>query len=188
MQLASDYFAMQNGNMSGKSEEKQLSLSSAKDHIDTSAFEQIQEMDDNDDREFSKTIVSEFFAQAEKTFTQMQALMYCFRTWGYTLHRKPLTVVWAYRKKEDLPELSSLGHYLKGSSATLGLIKIKQACEDIQNLGMGLDENGEKPKKPLDKQATLALIQSKLQTMKIDLNHVKFCLRVFYKYNFEPKV
>jgi len=31
--------------------------------------------------------------------------------------------------------LSSLGHFLKGSSAALGLKKLKQSFEDIQHIG-----------------------------------------------------
>jgi osomolarity two-component system phosphorelay intermediate protein YPD1 len=34
-------------------------------------FEQILEMDDDDEREFSKSIVYGFFEQAEQTFTKM---------------------------------------------------------------------------------------------------------------------
>jgi osomolarity two-component system phosphorelay intermediate protein YPD1 len=34
-------------------------------------FEQILEMDDDDDRDFSKSIVFGFFEQAEQTFTKM---------------------------------------------------------------------------------------------------------------------
>ena len=36
-----------------------------------------------------------------------------------------MTVVPPNRKEKDLAELSSLGHFLKGSSATLGLTKVK---------------------------------------------------------------
>ena len=38
------------------------------------------------------------------------------------------------RDKKDLAELSSLGHFLKGSSATLGLTKVK-VCQ-AQPLGV----------------------------------------------------
>jgi len=37
---------------------------------------------------------------------------------------------------------SSLGHFLKGSSATLGLIKVKDYCEKIQHFGDKKDETG----------------------------------------------
>jgi osomolarity two-component system phosphorelay intermediate protein YPD1 len=42
------------------------------DNIDTLTFEQILEMDDDEEeREFSKSIVYGFFEQAEQTFTDM---------------------------------------------------------------------------------------------------------------------
>jgi len=42
------------------------------DNIDATTFEQILEMDDDEDeREFSKSIVYDFFQQAESTFVKM---------------------------------------------------------------------------------------------------------------------
>ena len=35
-----------------------------------------------------------------------------------------------------------MGHFLKGSSATLGLVKIKDYCEKIQHYGNKKDESG----------------------------------------------
>ena len=46
------------------------------------------------------------------------------------------------RKEKDLLELSSLGHFLKGSSATLGLSKVKDSCEKMQHFGAHKDESG----------------------------------------------
>jgi HPt (histidine-containing phosphotransfer) domain-containing protein len=37
--------------------------------------------------------------------------------------------------KKDCKTLSSLGHFLKGSSATLGVTKVRDACESIQHYG-----------------------------------------------------
>ena len=49
------------------------------DSIDESTFEQILEMDDDDDeREFSKGIVYGFFEQAESTFDKMEQALYVF--------------------------------------------------------------------------------------------------------------
>ena len=45
-------------------------------------------------------------------------------------------------KDKDLAELSALGHFLKGSSATLGFTKIKDECEKIQHYGHQKDESG----------------------------------------------
>lgn len=41
---------------------------------------------------------------------------------------------------KDLSSLSSLGHFLKGSSAALGVIKVQAACEKIQHYGHLRDE------------------------------------------------
>jgi osomolarity two-component system phosphorelay intermediate protein YPD1 len=48
----------------------------------------------------------------------------------------------SYSIEKDLEQLSSLGHFLKGSSATLGLIKVKEHCEHIQHFGGNRDETG----------------------------------------------
>jgi hypothetical protein len=48
-----------------------------------------------------------------------------------------------HRDKSDLSQLHSLGHFLKGSSATLGLIKVRDSCEMIQNYGDYKNVKGE---------------------------------------------
>lgn len=55
-----------------QSEEGSVGLPDLGDSIDASTFEQILEMDDDEEeREFSKSIVFGFFEQAEQTFTKM---------------------------------------------------------------------------------------------------------------------
>jgi len=91
------------------------------DEIDGATFEQILEMDDDDEeRDFSKSIVFDFFQQADNTFVDMAKAL----------------------EKKELDQLSALGHFLKGSSATLGLTKVKDSCEKIQHLGARKDETG----------------------------------------------
>jgi len=125
--------------------------------IDLTTFEQILEMDDDDEeREFSKAIVFGFFEQAETTFGQMDESL----------------------KKEDLSQLSSLGHFLKGSSATLGLVKVKDACEKIQHLGANKDETGTEDLP--DKSACLERIATTLETMKSEYKTAETELRKFY--------
>lgn len=46
-----------------------------------------------------------------------------------------LTNSLAFRKEKDLESLSSLGHFLKGSSAALGVCRVQSSCEDIQHYG-----------------------------------------------------
>ncbi|KIW62495.1 hypothetical protein, variant 3 [Phialophora macrospora] len=91
------------------------------DNVEKSTFEQILDMDEEDDREFSKSIVFGFLEQAEQTFSKMDIAM----------------------KEKNLPELSSLGHFLKGSSATLGFTKVKDECEKIQHYGHKKNATGE---------------------------------------------
>jgi osomolarity two-component system phosphorelay intermediate protein YPD1 len=40
----------------------------------------------------------------------------------------------------SLTKLSSLGHFLKGSSAALGIIKVQASCEKMQHYGNLRDE------------------------------------------------
>lgn len=49
------------------------------DLIDRNVFDQLLEMDDDDEREFSKSIVWNFFEQAEQTFTQIEDALYASR-------------------------------------------------------------------------------------------------------------
>ena len=50
-------------------------LPDAGDRIDAATFEQILEMDDDEDRDFSRSIVFDFFSQAESTFEKMDSCL-----------------------------------------------------------------------------------------------------------------
>ncbi|BEI86003.1 hypothetical protein CcaverHIS002_0602900 [Cutaneotrichosporon cavernicola] len=91
--------------------------------INMEIFSQIQDMDDDDDdeaggHEFSKGIVWGYFEQAESTFQQMEDAI----------------------GEPSLWKLSSLGHFLKGSSAALGIINVQNSCEKMQHYGNLRDE------------------------------------------------
>ena len=59
-----------------QSESGSIGLPDCGDSIDPLTFEQILEMDDDeDDREFSKSIVYGFFDQAEQTFVKMDSAL-----------------------------------------------------------------------------------------------------------------
>lgn len=45
----------------------------------------------------------------------------------------------------SLSKLSSLGHFLKGSSAALGIIKVQNSCEKMQHYGNLRDEEVDAP-------------------------------------------
>ncbi|KAF2639136.1 histidine-phosphotransfer domain, HPT domain-containing protein, partial [Massarina eburnea CBS 473.64] len=134
-----------------------MAIPGAKDSIDEATFDQILEMDDDDgEREFSQGIVYDFFTQADSTFDDMEKALV----------------------KEDLKKLSELGHFLKGSSATLGLSKVKDSCEKIQHYGEKKDETGTTEIK--DKEA-LDLLRTTITQAKKEFDEVETVLRKFYE-------
>ncbi|KAF2016983.1 hpt domain-containing protein [Aaosphaeria arxii CBS 175.79] len=133
-----------------------MSIPGAADSIDPSTFEQILEMDDDeDDREFSKSLVYDFFTQAEGTFEKMDSNL----------------------EKGDLKTLSELGHFLKGSSATLGLTKVKDSCEKIQHYGQKKDDTGTKD---IEEKEALEKLKTTIKAAKQEFNDVEKVLRKFY--------
>ena len=46
----------------------------------------------------------------------------------------------AFSENKNLKDLSDLGHFLKGSSAALGLERVQATCERIQHAGKLRDE------------------------------------------------
>ncbi|KAL1969549.1 hypothetical protein VTN77DRAFT_8987 [Rasamsonia byssochlamydoides] len=137
-----------------KKEEGPPDLSKHSDIIDPSTFEQILEMDDDSEREFSKGIVYGFFEQAETTFEKMEKAL----------------------SSENFDELSQLGHFLKGSSATLGLTKVKDACEKIQHCKDDLPEKAEEA----EKKKSVDNIKQTLKEVKEDYDEVSKLLKRFY--------
>ncbi|SCW03951.1 LAFE_0H02652g1_1 [Lachancea fermentati] len=69
---------------------------------------------DEDNPDFSKELIIQYIDQAETTFAHIEAEL---------------------DGSCDLTQLASLGHFLRGSSAALGLQRIAWACERIQNYG-----------------------------------------------------
>lgn len=128
------------------------------DSIDSATFEQILEMDDDEEeREFSRSIVYDFFTQAEGTFQKMDSNL----------------------EKKDLAQLSALGHFLKGSSATLGLTKVKDSCEKIQHFGAHMDETGTKEEP--DDEKCLKNCKTTIEQAKTEFKEVEVALKRFYR-------
>jgi osomolarity two-component system, phosphorelay intermediate protein YPD1 len=73
--------------------------------------------------------------------------------------------------------LSELGHFLKGSSAAVGLIKLKASCEKIQNYGNKLDETGTRS---IDSEEALNKIKEVLVVTKKDFRDAEIWLKRFY--------
>jgi osomolarity two-component system phosphorelay intermediate protein YPD1 len=126
------------------------------EHVDKSIFEQILEMDESEeDRDFSAPLVLNFFDQATETFDKMEdALDGC-----------------------NLEELSSLGHFLKGSSATLGFNKIRDSCQIIQQYGHRLTVDGTPE---TDDKVCLKRIGEALATVKVDTKELEKVMKKFF--------
>ncbi len=54
---------------------------------------------------------------------------------SYLPYYLPRPLKHGYRQGKKLGELSALGHFLKGSSAALGITKVQNTCEEIQHYG-----------------------------------------------------
>lgn len=143
--------------MGSDSYDGDASLPDLGDAIDAVTFGQILEMDEDDPtREFSTSIVEGFFEQAQETFEKMDTAL----------------------EEENLEELSKLGHFLKGSSATLGLTKIKDSCEKIQRYGKKEKEDGS----PLDdEKVCLEKITKTLKVVKEEYEEAETILNNFFK-------
>ncbi|KAK3954652.1 signal transduction histidine kinase [Pseudoneurospora amorphoporcata] len=125
------------------------------EHVDNGIFEQILEMDDDDKREFSKSLVTNFFDQAEETFVKIEEVL-------------------NNNKVDDakrLETLSSLGHFLKGSSATLGFNKIRDSCQIIQQYGHKLNVDGSAEP---NEQVCLDKIKGALETARNDKDELAY--------------
>ncbi len=118
-------------------------------------FTQLLEMDDEDDREFSKSIVWNYFDQAETTFDEMDAAL----------------------SSQNLGELSTLGHFLKGSSAAVGVIKVRDSCEHMQHYGKCHGEDG---MSELTKDEALKKLTITLRDVKVQYKEAAKALKAFY--------
>jgi len=130
--------------------------SSDNELIDHDVFSQILDMDEEGDNEFSRSIVYNYFEQAENTFSEMDAAL----------------------KQGDLPNLSRLGHFLKGSSAALGVKNVKIMCERIQHYGSLKDDTGVNP---IEEKNAINLITDCLETAKEEYYTANSYLKDFYE-------
>jgi HPt (histidine-containing phosphotransfer) domain-containing protein len=119
-------------------------------------FEQILELDeDAEERDFSRPMVQDYFDQAVKTFQDMDDAI----------------------ADKDLERLSDLGHFLKGSSAALGLSRVQDSCEKIQHYGNLRDEDA---KKDLTSAEALDRIVKTVKRVKIDYKDAKAWLNQYF--------
>ncbi|TFY73684.1 hypothetical protein EWM64_g10327, partial [Hericium alpestre] len=125
------------------------------DAIDMETFTQILDLDEEDSHEFSRGMVMAYFSQAATTFDEMDSAL----------------------ASKNLPQLSSLGHFLKGSSAALGVAKVQASCEQIQHLGQKRDEQAGKD---LSAEDALRLIGTTLVRVKKEYVVAEAWLKKWY--------
>ena len=106
--------------------------------VDWAVFSEILQMDE-DEEGFSQHLVETFVSQVEETFEKIEQ----------------------YLKEKDLEQLSSSGHFLKGSAAALGLTAISGECERIQNYGhkINFDNFSQKDKEGGKEKSTKATLE-----------------------------
>ena len=76
--------------------------------------------------------------------------------------------------EKDCKKLSGLGHFLKGSSATLGVVGVRDSCESIQHYGNLRDE---KTGKDLTSEVALSKISVALREAEKAYKEAKKWLR-----------
>lgn len=128
--------------------------------IDMETFNQLLEIDDDDDREFSKDLAQQYVSQAANTFDEMDAAL----------------------KEKDLGTLSSLGHFLKGSSASIGFVRVSASCAAMQNLG---NKKNEDATEDLDAESALKKCADLLEVLKVEQDKAEKWLADFYKEKWE---
>ena len=77
----------------------------------------------------------------------------------------------------DLAKLSDLGHFLKGSSATLGFLKVQDSCEIIQRYGRQEDLAGVKG---VGRDECFDKIGKALVAVRKEIDEVKGMMSAFY--------
>jgi osomolarity two-component system phosphorelay intermediate protein YPD1 len=112
--------------------------------------------EDDDEREFSRQMAWAYFSQVGDTFKKMDK----------------------YLEDEDVAKLSALGHFLKGSSAALGVSKVQESCEKIQHYGLLRDEERDIN---LTKPEAIKLIRSMLVKAKKDYVVAEDWLKKWYE-------
>lgn len=83
-----------------------------------------------------------------------------------------------YSANKNYKELSSLGHFLKGSSATLGVVKVRDSCELIQHYGNLRDE---KTGQDLEPEIALSKISAALEDAREEFKEAEIWLRKWYE-------
>jgi osomolarity two-component system phosphorelay intermediate protein YPD1 len=141
-----------------ESAEAIVAVSKQSPPIDEEVFDQILDLDDDDTHDFSRDMVWAYFSQVKTTFKDMDV---------------------AFDSK-DLTKLSSLGHFLKGSSAALGVQKVQASCEFIQHYGQLHDPE---TVKDITSEVALAKIGPLLSRVRTEYAAAEEWLRNWFRVN-----
>lgn len=130
--------------------------------IEWSVFSELVAMDE-DEEGFSKSLFETFVEQVKETVQEIDANL----------------------AAKNLDKLSSLGHYLKGSAAALGLETISAQCERLQNYGKRINCDGFKLEDEPnlsedDDEFWIKLIEDALQKAKDDFEKARKELNYYY--------
>jgi len=98
-------------------------------YVDNDAFDQLLMMDEDDNHEFSRDILSEYFGQLDTNVPKLESLV----------------------NNNDFDAAGKLGHFLKGSSAGVGAAVIRDICEELQHYHL----QSEPPKEFFEKRIPL---------------------------------
>jgi osomolarity two-component system, phosphorelay intermediate protein YPD1 len=85
----------------------------------------------------------------------------------------------APRENKELAALADLGHFLKGSSATLGLVYVRDSCEKIQHFGSHKDETGTLEEPDVD--VCLKRLATTIKQAKTEFEDVEKVLRRYLR-------
>ncbi|PVH18349.1 uncharacterized protein CXQ87_001273 [Candidozyma duobushaemuli] len=129
--------------------------------VEWSVFSELVAMDE-DEEEFSKGLCQTFVNQFKDTAQEIDDNL----------------------KEKNLEKLSSLGHYLKGSAAALGLKSISSQCERIQNYGHRVNFDNYKPENSIDEDKDefwISLIQDAVDKAKSGFKESKAALDEYFE-------
>lgn len=146
------------------------------DEVDMNTFNQIAEIDDSGNSSFCISLYFDFFGQAEDTFKSMRSALYASQIDSYIARRlRQMTLTRNHRDIQDYDRLSSLAHYIKGSSATVGLFKIHDGCERIERFSKQRD--GSTVVSPQDAQQSTSQIRDVLVALQEHNKRAEHALR-----------
>lgn len=138
-------------------------------------FGQILELDDGDSQEFSRDMVREYIEQAQATIKLMDESLCA----GPFLQNNTY-ISHALSAKHELTQLGKHGHFLKGSSAALGVVQVQEICEKIQHLGNRIDPDKE-PDVKMSAEDAFARIKPLLARLKEEHSVAAKCLKKFFE-------